>query len=289
MEVFDYDIVITHSTVFHADDVFGVAMCRLIDPDIRIIRTLDVEGNLEAAKQLNKKVLVFDIGMGKYDHHQEGKTVRADGTPYCGFGLLWRDFGYLLCPDREAWERVDQTVVLPIDKADNGIQQNLLSMSVKAFNPNWNDVTSENVAFHRTMIVAAQILKAHIDHANAAVAAKSEVVANYTGGHILVLDKYLPWMDAVHTDERLKDVLFAVYPSQRGGWNVQTVSKEPGQFVNRMDFPKEWLGHADPDRGIHFAHTSNFLIACNTKEQAVKVAEEAIEAGKSEYSVAYSI
>ena len=90
------------------------------------------------------------------------------------------------------------------------------------------------------------------------------------------------------TEERLKDVLFVVYPSKRGGWNVQTVPKVAGQYANRMDFPKDWLGHADPDRGIHFAHTANFLIGCDTLEQAQKVAEEAVEAGKLEATVVYS-
>lgn len=288
MEVFDYDQVITHSTIFHADDVFGVAMCRLIDPKIEIIRTLDVEKYLEMAKNIYKKALVFDIGFGKYDHHQADKALRTDGTPYCGFGLLWRDFGYLLCPEREAWEKVDQTLVIGIDKADNGVAQNLLSSTIKTMNPQWDSNISENLAFGRAMNIAQIMLKAHIDHANSIVAAKDEVLSNYHGDEILVLDKYLPYQDTVQTDPRLKDVLFVVYPSQRGGWNVQTVTKEPGTFVNRMDFPTEWLGHADPERGIHFAHTANFLIACDTKDQAIEVAEEALEYGRKD-QVAYSV
>lgn len=286
---FNYDQVITHSTVFHADDVFGVAMCRLIKPDIQIVRTLDVESAVRNAEAIGKTTLVFDIGMGKYDHHQPDKALRSDGTPYCGFGLLWRDYGYLLCPEKEAWNKVDQTLVIGIDKHDNGVSSNLLASSIGAFNPNWNDICTEDVAFHRAMQVAMQILKAHVDHANSVVAARDEVIRQYLGGEILVLERYLPWMDTVQTDPRLKDVLFTVFPSLRGGWNVQTVNKQPGVFINRMDFPKEWLGHADPSRGIHFAHTSNFLIACDTKEQAVKVAEEAVEEGKREYTVAYSI
>lgn len=294
MEVFNYDWVVTHKTIFHADDVFGVAMCRLINPNIEIIRTLDVDEVLERANNIGKKAIVFDIGMGKYDHHQEDKAMRKaefgkDPVPYCGFGLLWRDFGYLLCPERAAWEKVDSTLVLGIDKADNGVQQNLLSATIKTMNPNWNETTSEDVAFHRAMNVAMILLKAHVDHANAAMAARDEVLANYFGGEILVLDKYLPWADTVIGDEHCKDVLFVVYPSQRGGWNVQTVPKQPGAFVNRMNFPDEWLGHADPDRGIHFAHTANFLIACDTKGQAVRVAEEAVQAGAEAYRVAYSV
>ena len=281
MEVFRR--VITHSTVFHADDVFGVAMWKLINPNIEVIRTL------EPISFWSEDAIVFDIGMGKYDHHQENKALREDGTPYCGFGLLWRDYGCNLCPDIEAWKKVDRTLALPIDKADNGIEQNLLSISIKAMNPNWNSEKSEDEAFFEAVDVAKAILKAHVDRANASAEAVNAVLENYLASpreDILVLDKYLPWAEVVISDEKLKNVLFTVYPSKRGGWNVQTVPKAAGTFTNRMDFPQEWLGHADPERGIHFAHTANFLIACDTKEQAIKVAEEAIKAGKIDTIVA---
>ena len=289
MEVFNYDQVITHSSVFHADDVFGVAMCRLINPKIEIIRTLEVDKHLEMAKNVGKKAIVFDIGFGKYDHHQPDKALRSDGTPYCGFGLLWRDYGYLLCPDKMAWEKIDQTIVLGIDKADNGIQQNLLSNTIKTMNPQWDSALSENVAFGRAMNVAQIMLKAHIDHANSIVAARDEVLSEFTGGQILVLDRYLPYLDTVQTDPKLKDLLFVVYPSQRGGWNVQTIPKVPGTFVNRMSFPEKWLGHEDPERGITFAHTANFLIVCETKDQAIRVAEDAIAEGSQYAELAYSV
>ena len=290
MEVFNYTTVITHSTIFHADDVFGVAMCQLIYPDISFVRTVDSD-ILDKAKQA-ESVLIFDIGLGKYDHHQEDKALRSDGTPYCGFGLLWKDYGYLLCPEEEAWKIVDETLVYPIDQADNGIKQNLLSQSIKSMNPCWNSNETEDEAFEKALAVAKSVLKATIDHANASVEATDVVLESYLASpseEILILDEYIPYSKAVHDNPKLKNVLFVVYPSQRGGWNVQTIPKEMGQFVNRMDFPKDWLGHADPDRGIHFAHTSNFLIACDTKEQAIKVAEEAVEAGKEAYSVVYSI
>ena len=290
MEAFNYTAVLTHSTIFHADDVFGVAMCKLIKPDIHIYRTVDKDEIEEALN--DPSILVFDIGLGKYDHHQEDKVLRPDGTPYCGCGLLWRDYGYLLCPEKEARDKVDQMLIYAIDKADNGIAQNLLSSSIKTMNPCWNSDKDEYEAFGDALKVALYILKAHVDHANAAVEATDAVLECYLASpteEILVMDEYLPYVDAVHDESRLRNVLFVVYPSKRGGWNVQTVAKEPGQFVNRMDFPKEWLGHADPERGIHFAHTANFLIACDTKEQAIRVAEEAVEAGKEYASVAYSI
>lgn len=292
MEVFNYTRAITHSTIFHADDVFGTALCKLIRPIISVTRTLDVEAALKQAEERGEKAIVFDIGLGKYDHHQPDKALRPDGTPYCGFGLLWRDFGWQLCPTPDAWKTVDEALVLPIDKADNGLEQNLLSSSIKTMNPCWNRPENEEEAFGKALKVAMEVLKATVEHANASAEAAERVMDYYYAyarEEILILDMYLPWSKQVHDDVRLKNVLFVVYPSKRGGWNVQTVSKQPGQFVNRMDFPEDWLGHADPDRGIHFAHTANFLIACDTKEQAIKVAEEAIEAGKEAYKVVWSV
>ena len=217
MEVkkFDYKAVFTHSKTFHADDVFGVAMCKLINPDISVFRTVE-QYEIDKAKE-DPSIIMFDIGLGEYDHHQkEGKALRpeSDGTyitpdgkmsriPYCGFGLLWRDFGYLLCPEYDAWKRVDQSLVLPIDKADNGVCQNLLSSSIKFMNPVWDSNASEELTFNYAREIASGILKAHIDHANAAVRARDLLLENYFGGELLILDRYLPWTGTVLEDDRL--------------------------------------------------------------------------------------
>lgn len=316
---FNFKRAVTHSTVFHADEAFGVGLCRMINPDIQVIRTLEPE------KYADDETIIFDIGMGEYDHHQPDKAVRpiTDGyyldkdklrqpIPYCAFGLLWRDFGHILCPTQLAWERVDRELVIPIDKADNGVGTNPLSQMIKNMNPAWDqkslrlplrglqDPHSENPidgidfiddSFNRAVVLAMTCLSATVKQANAsarAVLAVSEAYLSSPSEKILVMDKYMPYLDAIKSD-KYKDCLFVVYPSQRGGWNVQTLPKEPGVLENRMDFPTNWLGHADAERGIHFAHPSNFLIACDTKEQAIKVAEEAIDIGSSEATCVYSI
>lgn len=302
--------VVTHSTIFHSDDIFGVAMWKLINPNIEVIRTLD-----PSPWKDDPEAIVFDIGaefgMLAYDHHQkEGKQLRpvSDGVwkvkvmkngqeieeeqaiPYCGFGLLWRDFGYLLCDEKEAWKRVDQTFVLPIDKADNGVSHNMLSSTFSTFNPNWDSEEDENECFNKAVETAMVILKSVIDSANAAVRAYDYILSCFDqNSQILILDKWVPYESFIIKEPRTKDICFVVYPHKRGGYAVQTVKKVLGAYTNRMDFPTEWLGHPDPERGIHFAHTSNFLICCDTKEQAIAVAEEALEAGMNAYSNVYSI
>lgn len=105
----------THGGVFHADDVFATALLKILNPDIKILRGFSVPEGFMG--------IVYDIGGGKYDHHQRGSRVRENGIPYAAFGLLWERFGQeLLCEDDA--EQFDESFVQPIDRSDNtgGVQ-----------------------------------------------------------------------------------------------------------------------------------------------------------------------
>ena len=114
-----------HNGIFHADDVFGVALMQSIYNDLEIIRTRDEE-------LIKTCDIVSDVGNGKYDHHHVDKIRRENGIPYCGFGLLWRDFGisYInakfpelsnLKEQQEVAEKVDTILIQQIDAQDNGV------------------------------------------------------------------------------------------------------------------------------------------------------------------------
>ena len=70
----------THAGKFHADDVFATALLQIIRPDIRIARGFVVPDDFDG--------IVYDIGFGMFDHHQEPREYRANGIPYAAFGLL---------------------------------------------------------------------------------------------------------------------------------------------------------------------------------------------------------
>ena len=76
----------THAGKFHADDVFATALLQIIRPDIRITRGFVVPDDFDG--------IVYDIGFGMFDHHQEPREYRANGIPYAAFGLLWRGQAY---------------------------------------------------------------------------------------------------------------------------------------------------------------------------------------------------
>lgn len=64
----------THAGKFHADDVFATALLQIIRPDIRITRGFVVPDDFDG--------IVYDIGFGMFDHHQEPRECRANGIPY---------------------------------------------------------------------------------------------------------------------------------------------------------------------------------------------------------------
>src|SRR5450756_919873 len=94
----NYDFAMTHGGKFHADDVFSAALLKMIYPGIHIIRAFEVPYGFDG--------IVFDIGFGKFDHHQKDARIRENGVPYAAFGLLWHCLLYtsdaaddLLCVD----------------------------------------------------------------------------------------------------------------------------------------------------------------------------------------------
>lgn len=58
----------THSGKFHADDVFSSALLLYLNPQITITRGNRVPEEYDG--------IVFDIGRGRYDHHQRDSRVR---------------------------------------------------------------------------------------------------------------------------------------------------------------------------------------------------------------------
>lgn len=107
----------THAGKFHADDVFATALLQIIRPDIRITRGFVVPDDFDG--------IVYDIGFGMFDHHQEPREYRANGIPYAAFGLLWRVLGPGLVGERQA-RLIDENFIQPLDLNDNTGEQNSL-------------------------------------------------------------------------------------------------------------------------------------------------------------------
>lgn len=140
----------THGGKFHADDVFSAALLLYLNPEIVIVRGNRVQEDFDG--------IVFDIGRGRYDHHQKDSRVRENGVPYAAFGLLWEELGGAILGEELAAE-FDEAFVQPLDNNDNTGEKNELATLIGNFNPAWDAQGGSDAAFFQAVSVAGMILE----------------------------------------------------------------------------------------------------------------------------------
>lgn len=260
----------THGGTFHADDVFSTALLKILNPDIEITRGFEVPENFDG--------IVYDIGLGKFDHHQLDNEIRKNGIPYASFGKLWREFGTMLF-SQEQCNLFDISFIHSLDNADNTGEKDSLSMIISNMNPLWDDTRTEDECFKEAVNFAIYILNIQFDKIKAKERANSEVLKKIKEmkDGILILDKYMPYQEQAIKN---KNVKFVIYPSKRGGYNIQVIPKTFHTQEGRIPFPDEWLGASKETldtyvKGMFFCHKANFLASADTLENAIKVAKTA--------------
>ena len=156
----------THAGKFHADDVFATALLQILRPDIKITRGFVVPDDFDG--------IVYDVGFGMFDHHQEPRECRPNGVPYAALGLLWRVLGPGLVGERQA-RLIDENFIQPLDLNDNTGEQNSLCDAIGFFNPVWDSKEDQDTCFFKAVAVAKQILENQIASANAVNRADEKV------------------------------------------------------------------------------------------------------------------
>ena len=262
----------THAGKFHADDVFATALLQILRPDIKITRGFVVPDDFDG--------IVYDIGFGMFDHHQEPRETRPNGIPYAAFGLLWRVLGPGLVGERQA-RLIDENFIQPLDLNDNTGEQNSLCDAIGFFNPVWDSKEDQDACFFKAVVVAKQILENQIESANAVNRADEKVQQAYKNSRdgIVVLPCYLPWKNGLYKT----DALFVIYPSQRGGWSAQCVTDHKTKKP-KLPFPQSWAGQPQEVieqksglEGISFCHASRFLITAKDKETALAACRQVLK------------
>ena len=226
-------------------------------------------------------VLIYDIGRGKFDHHSLPLDTRENDVPYAAFGKVWAQFAPCLYGPEVA-SKIDTTLVQEIDAVDNGVEgaQSNISRAIHSFNPFWDEDCSSDDQFWLAVGLASTILERAIESVKSTL--KAEVIVKEAlelrqHQTILVLDEFAPWSNYVI--ENCPEVLFVVFPSQRGGWNLQTVTVAIDSRIPRKDVPQSWKGYSAgtsegeaPAEGMTFCHASGFLSSFKEKEQAIAAA-----------------
>lgn len=269
--VMNFKKALTHAGTFHADDVMSTAFLRILNPEINVERTFRVP------EDTPEGTLIFDIGGGEFDHHQVNNEIRDNGIPYAAFGKLVRAFGGELGLSEESLATFQRDVVEPIDSTDNGGSPDPLSRVISAFNPTWDESADATARFWEAEAIAESLLRKEINTLKSIDSAREIVLAaaEKMEDGVVVLEQYAP-QDAL---QEVPEAQFVVYPSARGGWNIQTVPSDENPMVGRTPFPDEWLGHPDASLGMTFCHPGNFLASAETREQAINIAHLAVKRG----------
>lgn len=288
--------VVTHGGVFHADEVLATVILSKVLEDITVLRTFKVpEG-------LSDDVIVYDIGFGRFDHHQKGGNgARENGVPYASVGLIWKEYGHQIVENTAnpelVWELIDRDLIQGVDATDNGAmpkpESELSNMSfsniISGFNPTWDSNEDSDEAFIKAVEFAETVFENTLKNATAKAKAQKivEEAIEKSQEHIMVLEQFVPWQEFVFSSENAKasEVQFVVFPSNRGGYNWQCVPDMLGGFGQRKTVPSEWRGLSGENlqkvTGVPtaiFCHAAGFLGSAETFEDAYALAKLAVEA-----------
>lgn len=236
---FDQANCVTHSGSFHIDDVMSTIFLSKIIEKVILIRVPSIEN-----KNLKDKI-VYDIGLGEFDHHQKKRNgQRKNGIYYSSIGLLWKRFGkeYLkklkVKNIDKTFEYMDKELIQYIDATDN-MQMEYLENKVspdfiKYCNPQWNENISENKAFIKALKLADEFWEVYIKHAIAEVEAIELILneAKRCKECYLVFDKDLPYRKAVKFLKNNK-IKYMIFKSPREGYDIRTI-KESCKFKEEI-------------------------------------------------------
>ncbi len=285
--------IVTHNGSFHADDVFAVAIMRVMFPDARIVRTRNEE-------LIRKADFRVDVGFrndpetNDFDHHQEeGAGKRDNGVPYAACGLVWKHFGEKVCGSRSVADDVDARLIQPIDAIDSGVSfppiegtsivPFTVSDVVELMNLTWLEKTSVDDRFLEAVDYASLILRREIAHAKAREESKKIVdkaLADSTDSPVVELPHYCPWKHVLCATDKL----FVIFPTLGGLWTLYSIPKSEGSFENKRLLPAAWAGKTNGNfekasgvKDVVFCHKSLFIATAKTREAILKLVDIALQ------------
>ena len=269
---------VTHPGVFHADDVLAAVLLRLVNPDIRFVRTRDTAAVAAAA-------IAFDVGEGIWDHHGSAAGTHSDGTPACAVSRLWEaELARVLLPTVAARDYFWKNVIRPVAYQDNG--QELPGVShplswIHFMNPTWNSDSNFDEAFEAAIDAATPIVVQLLNQARAAGEAEAVLRSLPLDQRVVEIPSGLPgWVERLAT-ERSKAQFVVFQGDEHTPYYAQCVPVNPeSRFSKRTPFPEAWAGKRDAELteasgilGGVFCHIGRFISGWKTKDAAIAAAE----------------
>ena len=286
---------INNAGTMYADEVFATSFLDLYKKDVVLTRVTEIDNT-----KVRKDAIIYDIGRGKFDHHQADAKLRESGIKYSSFGLLFEEYGkdYLkqqkIKDIDEVYTGIVKDLVEGIDAIDNGVFPEIkasykvktISDVIKLYNPSFKSKKTEEEQFIKAVELAKEIFIQLQDQVVGKVKAKKivEEKLKNTNKEYLELEEYMPYEETILKSEYGQNIKFVMYPSNRGGCGIKTIKKSLEDKTDRQSFPESWAGLEKEElekksgiKDINFCHSNRFLVTCNTKEAAYQVLKEVLE------------
>jgi len=286
----------THDGRFHADEIFALAVLNLFYPDLEIVRSRD-ENVYKNADIIVDVGHIYDPDNLIFDHHQRDFSLkRESGIPYASFGLVWKQYGELLCGSPETSEYIDSAIVQAIDADDNGIDIcetkidgigfHTLSDIIESFVPRYVDNDKVQKGFDRALNFAFSYMKRQIKLAKelfeVALPIIRKAIQVAEDPRILIFDKFdKTWLNFIPRES--ENALFVIFPTHRKTWAIRCIPKTGKKFEYHRLLPAEWGGRQKDFAEISdvqdalYCHNGCFLAEANSLEGADKLAVIALD------------
>ena len=275
--------VTVHGGCFHGDDVACVALLKLVHKEVKVLRKFKVDVDTETSDY------VLDIGRVDkvtenqvfLDHHQGPELIDGTEIKHCAFSKL---IERMIDPSDQLFKKhLYNDLVLPVAAQDNG--QNYAEFGlvpsplsfVNSMCLSWkDDQRLGDKRFSEVVEMAVVVIKNIIKNIEDKIEAIDEIstaIKKIEGG-VLVLDRYLPWTDTIiEYNDGYPKVQLVVYPSNRGGYNIQVVPKKGGSFESWLKIPEEVINFEGCSGQAHGA-----FAFFDTMKNAVAAAKQLVNA-----------
>ena len=289
-------VVVTHANTFHPDEVLAIALLErfYFQAKVQVHRTRDPKELQEATN--NPEQFVVDVGFGfdpskrNFDHHQQDMThTWSDGTPFSACGLIWRHLrqeGFLSAYDQELLDRMEEVLIRPADKLDNGLLSWEPGMVIDGFNRGKDEQAQ---AFEKARAFAHELIDnlfyAQTQELEARQLIRDALTHDFDPelGILVLTERSGGSMTGVLAEEESQgQAQLILHPRQNGQqWSITTVPQsihEP--FSMKNPTPEAWRGRGDFEETIEgqairfvFCHKAGFMsIIEGSLEQAKHVA-----------------
>jgi uncharacterized UPF0160 family protein len=289
--------IVTHSSGFHTDDVFAVATLLLVlkGSEVEVIRSRD-QAVIDSGDYVVDVGGIHDPSKNRFDHHQSGGAgKRENGIPYASFGLVWNAFGSKLTENKEVADRIDFSIVQPIDSNDNGVQfveSTILGLRpvdvgfiTSLFGPTWKEDGNIDETFMELVSYAKHFLIRIIKSFRDKVEAEKLVLENYENSEdkrvIILGNSKFPWEEVL---SKFPEPLFVIYKNiNADNWSIKAIRNDLFSYIPRKKLPEAWAGKMGEELekitgipGSVFCHNARFMAVAKTKEGVLKMAEIAL-------------